>query len=405
MTRDVSRRGFLRGMLAGSAAVTAGAAAGAARGTTPIKGRWYQHGGDAANTNRTADRGPQFTQRTRWRDELPSTDSAPLVAGDTVAVLELSSEGPRIHALNTSTGTTRWRTSVPGSIVSGMLATDDERVFTATVLEPQVVAFDRTTGERRWRTDLGGAEEGAQLGVAGGFRTSPLVRDGRLYLKSRAASSAPASVIALDAATGEVESTAPVQSTHVAVGADRVVGSRGSAFLEEHGLEEIALDSEESTGELRYETAGRPGRPTIGDDLTFVGTSENRLHAVDEDWEEAWTADTTDWAVSLAVADGVVLAKSGEQLLAFDAATGERLWSAPAGGPRPVVGSGVAYVGRENGFDGYNVGSGERVVTYRNPLLQGRMSHLSVAGGALLASAQRGAILAVQEQIDLPARF
>jgi len=405
MTRDVSRRGFLRGVLAGSAAVTAGAAAGAARGTTPIRGRWYQHGGDAANTNRTDDRGPQYNQRTRWREDLPSTDSAPLVAEETVAILELSSEGPRIHALYASTGTTRWRASVPGSVVSGMLGTDTERVVTATVLEPQVVAFDRRTGERRWLADLGQAEEEPQLGVPGGFRTSPLVRDGRLYLKSRAGSSAPASVVALDAATGEVEATVPVQSTHVAVGADRVVGSRGSAFLDDHGLEEIDLDDSDANGELRYGTDGRPGRPTIGDDLVFVGTSENRLHAVDADWETAWTADTTDWAVSLAVADGVVLAKSGERLLAFDAATGERLWSAPAGAPRPVVGSGVAYVGRENGFDGYDVGSGERVVTYRNRLLQGEVSHLSIAGGALLATAQRGAVLAVQEQIDLPARF
>lgn len=400
MTWDVSRRGVLRALVAGSAAVTAGTTA-ASAGTTPIRGNWHQHGGDAANTNRTGDRGPQYNQQTRWRERLPSADSAPLVVEDTVFVLGVNGGGQRVYALHASTGTDRWRASLPGPVVSGVLAANDRHVFTAEVVEPHISAFDRKSGERRWRTELTDGS-GPQLGVSGGFRTAPRVRDGRLYLKSRSAGSNPASVVVLDTATGAVEATVPGLYTHVAVGDGSLVGARGSPFLDEHGLELVDVAGEEPGEEWTYETAGRPGRPMVGDDLLFVGTSENQLHAVDRDGETAWTADTSDWAVSLALADGVVLAKSGALLLAFDAETGERLWFGAAGGTRPVVASGVVYVGRTNGFDGYDVETGERVVGYRNPLVGGRVNHLSVAGGALLATAPRGLVLAVQEQIQLP---
>jgi outer membrane protein assembly factor BamB len=401
MERDVSRRGVLRALAAGSAAVTAGTTAVAGR-TTPIRGDWHQHGADAANTSRTGDRGPQYNQETRWRIRLPSTDSAPLVAEDTVLVLEVNGSGHRVHALHASTGTTRWRRSLPGLAVSGVLAADRQHVFTAAVIQPHVTALDRKSGERQWRTTLTADGSEPQLDVSGGFRTAPRVADGRLYLKSRSAGRNPASVVVLDAATGEVETDISGLFTHVAVGADSLVGARGSPSLDEHGLELIDLDGDEPRKTWTYETAGRPGQPTVGEELTFVGTSENQLHAVDADGETAWTAPTNDWAVSLALAEEVVLAKSGTALLAFDADTGEQLWFGAAGGTRPIVASGVVYVGRDNGFDGYDVATGERVTGYRNPRLGGRVTHLSVAGNALLATAPRGVVLAVQEEINLP---
>lgn len=401
MTRDLSRRGVLRRLVAGSLAVAAGTTTVAGR-TTPIRGDWHQHGADAANTSRTGERGPQYNQKTRWRRRLPSTDSAPLVVEDTVFVLDVNGDGHRVHALHASTGTTRWRRSLPSPAVSGVLATDDRHVFTAAVIQPHVTALDPKSGERRWRTDLAADGSGPQLDASGGFRTAPRVRDGRLYLKSRSAGRNPASVVALDTATGEVETDISGLFTHVAVGAESLVGARGSPFLEEHGLERVHLAGGEPREAWTYETAGRPGQPTVGEELTFVGTSENRLHAVDSDGETAWTATTTDWAVSLALAEEVVLAKSGAALLAFDAETGEQLWSGTAGGTQPVVASGVVYVGRNNGFDGYDVATGEQVAGYRNPRLGGRVTYLSIAGNALLATAPRGLVLAVQEEIDLP---
>ena len=406
MTRKVSRRGLLRALAGSSAVLTAEAGAGAARGPTPIRGRWRQHGGDAANTGRTDDRGPQYNQRARWRTDLPTADSAVLVDQNTAYLLEVENQGSQVRALWASTGTTRWRTSLPGPVVSNVLAVAGGHVLTAEVIEPRVVALDAETGEQVWRRRLDETEGvEPELQVSGGFRTAPRVHGGRVYVKTRSVEADLASVVGIDPETGEVETSVPVQASHVAIGSGSLVSARGSAALETTGLRRFDLDAGPQSGAPLYETAGRPGRPTIGEDLVFVGTSENQVHAVDENWERAWTAETTDWAVSLALADGVVLAKSGESLLAFDAATGERRWETAAGGPRPVVASGVVYVGRENGFDGYAVDTGKRVVTYRNPLLQGQLSPLSVAGGALLGTAPRGLAFAVQEKIPLPGPF
>jgi len=421
MTRDVSRRGLLGAMATGATVVTAGATGAVAGNAIPIRGSWNQHGATAANTSRSGDRGPRYDQRLRWHRRLPSADSAPLVVDDTALVLRVgdsgrntsgggndassdrpADDGTYVQALYASTGRERWRASLSGSVVSGVLAADDERVFSAEVTQPRVTAHSLADGEQEWERliDSGGASD-TTLAVGGGFRGAPRVRGDRLYLKSRSAGSAAASVVALDAATGRVETVFPGVFTHFAVGAGRLVGVSGSPFLEEYGLTLFDPESDDPQGRT-YGTAGRPGRPTVGGDLVFIGTSENRLHAVDGDAEAVWTAGTGGWAVSLALVAGVVLAATDERLLAFDADTGRRLWSTAAGSARPVAANGVVYVDRPSGFDGYDVATGEAVVTYRNRWLPGTASHLSIAGNALLGTTARGRVFAVQEKITLP---
>jgi len=415
MTRDVSRRGLLGAMATGATVVTAGTTAAVAGNAIPIRGRWNQHGATAANTGRSGDRGPRYDQRLRWRRRLPSADSAPLVVDDTALVLRVNSGsatgdgansgdgGAYVHALYASAGRERWRASLSGSVVSGVVAADDERVFTAGILQPRVTAHSLADGQREWETVID-SEDGTSdttLALGGGFGGAPRVRGDRLYLKSGSAGTDPASVVALDAATGRAEAAFPGVFTHFAVGPAGLVGVSGSAFLEEYGLTLFDPESDDPQG-TTYGTAGRPGRPTVGDDLVFVGTSENRLHAVDGDAEAVWTADAGGWAVSLALAQGVVLATTDERLLAFDADTGQRLWSTAAGSARPVVASGVVYVSRPGGFDGYDVATGEEVVTYRNRWLPDSASHLSIAGNALLGTTARGRVFAVQEKITLP---
>jgi len=129
-----SRRRLLAAV---GAALPAVGSATATRAISP--GRWTQHGGDGQNTNQTDERGPQLSQATAWTRELPSADSAPLLADDTVFLLDLS-DGGRIHGLYAATGTTRFTVDLDAAAVSGVLAVDGERVYTADVLSPDGTA-------------------------------------------------------------------------------------------------------------------------------------------------------------------------------------------------------------------------------------------------------------------------
>jgi len=416
MTNRLSRRALIRALVAGSVPITAGAAAGetatapapdATTGVWPLHATrsapWPQHGVSGANTNATAERGPQYNQHTDWMVDLPSADSAPLVADDTVFVLDVSGETTRIHGRYAATGTERFTVSLDAPVVSGVLAADSRRVYTAEVVSPRVHAFSIPDGTHVWHTDLAGDDESGgspPLGISGGFRTEPRLHDGRLYLASRGGKRG---IVALDAATGGTARTYPGTFSAFAVDADRLVGASGDPSLTEYGL--VALDT--GTGESRWEytTPGRPGRPTLGEDHVFVGTSENRIHAVGPDGDADWTAPVDGWAVSLTLGEATLLAQTDESLVAFDTETGQRRWETPAGDTRPMVANGLVYVGRQKGFDAYELTDGDEEVTYRNRRLDGSLAYLSADGGSLFATAPRGLVLAVEERIRLPGLF
>jgi outer membrane protein assembly factor BamB len=402
MTRRLSRRTLIRALAAGSVPLTAGVGAGE---TAIAPGRWTQHGAGGGNTNATAERGPQYTQHTDWTVDLPSVDSAPLVADDTVFVLDLSGGTNQIHGRHAATGTERMTVSLDATVVSGVLAADSQRVYTAEVVSPVVHAFSIPAGTHAWQTALAGDDEGdaAQpaLGISGGFRTAPRLHDGRLYLVSRSGGPQGGGVVALDAETGGLDSAYPGAFSAFAVDSDRLVGARGSPSLSEYGL--VALDTATGERHWEYTTPGRPGRPTLGDDRVFVGTSENRIHAVGPGGDAVWTAPLDGWAVSLTLGEQTLLAQTDESLVAFDTANGTRLWDTPSGDTRPVVANGLVYVGRETGFDAYELRSGEEEAIYRNRRIDGPLAFLSAADGSLFATAPRGLVLAVEERIRLPA--
>jgi outer membrane protein assembly factor BamB len=417
MTRRLSRRTLIRALAAGSVPITAGTAAGetaAASGpqhpTTgawkrhATTGAWTQHGASGANTNATAERGPQYNQHTDWTVDLPSADSAPLVADDTVFVLDLSGDANQIHGRHAATGTERMTVSLDATVVSGVLAADSQRVYTTEVVSPRVHAFSIPDGDHVWQTDLGSDEgDGAQpaLGISGGFRTEPRLHDSQLYLVARSGEPQGGGVVVLDSATGELVRVFSGRFSAFAVDADRLVGARGDPSLSEHGL--VALDTATGERHWEYTTPGRPGRPTLGDDRVFAGTSENRIHAVGPGGDADWTAPLDGWAVSLSLGEDTLLAQTDESLVAFDTESGQRRWDTAAGDTRPVVANGFVYVGRERGFDAYELRSGEAAASYRNRRLDGPLSYLSVADGSLFATAPRGLVLAVEERIRLRA--
>lgn len=402
MTPGLSRRAVVRALAVGSVPAAAGKTAGETVDHATASGRWTQHGASGANTNSTEDRGPQYNQHTDWLVELPSADTAPLVVDDTVVVLDLSGGDVRVHGRHAGTGAERFTRTLDSTVVSGVLAADAQRVYTAAVVSPSIRAISVPDGTAAWQTTLDGTGEadGAEpaLGASGGFRTPPRLHDGRLYLQSRSRGPQGGGVLALEAATGELTGVFTGTFSDFAVGPEWLVGTRASPSLGEWGL--TCLSTAGGERRFRYSTAGRPGSPTIGDQRVFVGTSENRLHAVGPGGETLWTSATDGWAVSLALGSRAVLAQTDDSLVAYDVDTGNRRWETTAGTPRPVVANGHVYVGREQGFDCYELASGDRVATYRNRRLDGSMTHLSVAGSSLYATAPRGAVLAVEERFN-----
>jgi len=398
MTANASRRSVLRSVLAGSTLLTAGAAAGEFARRSARGGRWHQHGYDAANTGRTPVTGPRRNPVTDWHSELPSADSAALVTASRVLVLSIAGRRSTVHALDRSSGSHRW--SVPASdlIVNGVLAVDGDRVFLPGITRPQVAARSLADGEQSWHTDLREAiaDPGvrSRLGVAGGFRTAPAVHEGTLYLKLRGGGG----IVALAADTGNLDTVFPGPSTQFAVGGDTVCAARGSASLEEYGLTFFDARTGELAGD--YTTSGRPGRPTLGSDHAFVGTSENRVHAVGHDGERVWTADTEGWPLSLALAEGVVVARTGESIHAIDAATGELLWRVTSGEARPAIANGVVYVSREKGFDAHDAESGRLRARYRNRDADGTVQFLSIVSSLVVATTPRGSVVAVGDSLS-----
>ncbi len=95
---------------------------------------------------------------------------------------------------------------------------------------------------------------------------------------------------------------------------------------------------------------GLYGRPTISDDMMFVGDYAGVLHALNLEGNRVWQEPVGGRIVgSPVVADGVVLVGSSDHALyAFNAADGSRLWRFETGGmvwSTPVVADGNVYFG------------------------------------------------------------
>ena len=93
------------------------------------------------------------------------------------------------------------------------------------------------------------------------------------------------------------------------------------------------------------------GSPTVSDGVVYVGSFDQKLHAVDaETGAKKWTYSTGDKVQSSpTVSDGVVYVGSDDQkLYALDAKTGAKKWTYSTGGNvfgSPAVSDGLVYVG------------------------------------------------------------
>lgn len=295
----------------------------------------------------------------RWSRPWPADIGvAPVASGGTVVL----ADGDTLVGLTAETGEERWRTPLDGSVVG--LATTDGGVVAATgrelvtmapgdgaerwrhavdgtVVTPpgvgdgtvavglssgDVLAVTLEPGERRWRTGIG-AEP----------RFAPAVGHGHVYVESGPR------LVALDGENG---------TQGWQVGTDYTVAAPPVTTADGVYLATLNEDAEPAwTGTPR---PGATGTPTpVGEDTMWLEADLISLST--DDGTERWRTgfrETYSFTsgppeeLPLAATDDLVLLGLVGDLLAHDAATGERAWEAAVDSVTPAMSDGVLSTGR-----------------------------------------------------------
>jgi outer membrane protein assembly factor BamB len=253
------------------------------------------------------------------------------------------------RAFDASTGAAAWTTDLNRDL-GGVTATK-EAAFTATSggANPTVWALDPLSGDVLWSAVI--------QDVDGGL-TRPVVAAETVFVATKGAT-----LVALDAATGtEVWRMTGTSSFSVPA----IVG--GVAYTHQSGGTLLALDA--ATGAVIWQVdAGGAGpaneTTTVAGGRVFAFTINGALEAFDAVTGLLdWSADVGKYpGPEVAVADGVVLARSSESdvhVEAFDAETGAELWTSPELGyysdATPTVANGLVFIGAQySGFSGCGV--------------------------------------------------
>ena len=241
---------------------------------TPSAGTILTYAGDRSLVAFSAATGTQL-----WRaPDVGYADDgtfAPLVAGDTVVILDRATA--RITARSVATGAERWsRTFDSGRNNTDKLSSDGTRVFAIDDRACSLRAFSLANGADVWTTSL---KRGATCALYGAMATGPVVSEGVVFATD------DYSVIAADAATGTVRWRAEANGyANSLVVNSRWVVLRGIPWGGGDFTPGTVLDRE--TGEvLRSFSAdlnatGSGGHPTLIGDL-LIGSKDNRIVAYD----------------------------------------------------------------------------------------------------------------------------
>lgn len=231
----------------------------------------------------------------------------------------------------------------------------------------KLFALDSVTGDKRWAYDTGRDVDGW-----------PSVGDGSIYIRSD-----DGIVHAVNAATGAELWTRATGDEHAAVqhltspvvsNGKVYVGSTAGAGALDHFF---ALSA--ATGNVLWQrtVAGQvESQPLVADGVVYV-VSVHSTYAFDaETGKERWTQTAGGGRSRPALAQGILYVSTKSQatvgpdfLRAFNAATGELLWSQKVGllgSSSPLVFDGIVYVGDNGGtFWAFNASSGAVLWTYK----------------------------------------
>jgi outer membrane protein assembly factor BamB len=289
--------------------------------------------------------------RERWR-ALVSAATLCVHDGTVVAV---SGEVGKITAIDAASGEVAWRWERDGSAGHAVIAADGT-VYAG--LHGVLAAFDAATGDRRWEVDLGG------LG-----RVGAAVADGRLYAGGPGPTEAHEPRRGIDAVRHAGPRLAwsadgPSFGYPPAVADGRVFA--GSEAMGSRDEPQAVYAHDAASGDRLWATpvARQTLSPVVADGRGFVAATEprdteqddGRLVALDLDsGDERWRVDLPNWAGRPVVAGGVVAVgvygSVESPVAAFDAASGDRLWTRRVGGDshRLAAVDGTLYVGTRQG--------------------------------------------------------
>lgn len=293
-----------------------------------------------------------------WSLEHPSKDTGqqaatPAITDGTVyaaeGTIEDGSGVAYVTALDLESGTTLWEYRFEGTNV-----VDDVVVADGVVLQRfsgVLVAIDAEEGEELWRHD-------ADLDV------TPAANDGTVFVSGSDISETH--LYALDVGSGERR-----WSVQLDVSGRWIVPPAvrdGLVYHVEEGV--VGRDVADGTKQWTGTTdRGAITAPTVTDDRLLVGTTGNRVAAIDRaTGEQAWSSELESGAASgggrpssPAVTGEHVVATSAWAATVLDAGSGDEVWSktTDADGP-PVVAGDTVFVAGLTELAGYALDDGSR---------------------------------------------
>ncbi len=273
-----------------------------------------------------------------WEYELgDSVSSSPTVVD---GIVYIGSYDGHVYALNATTGDEEWSYDA-GTIVWSAPQVVDGTVFVGTRQnirqeedgvvfgDGHVIAIDADTGEELWTYT-----------VDSGFRSSPTVLDGTVYIGSYyqipREQSEGGALRAIDTESGEedwvFEAPYPIQSSPSIV--DDTVYVQSGALLYQEGSLVHAIDTDSGEQEWEFDVGYHASTsPTIADGTVYAIGDE--IYAIDADeGREEWTF--VYWAsvpvahrfkTTPTVADGILFVGGQDGLVAIDTDEVEELWS------------------------------------------------------------------------------
>lgn len=384
MHSKLSRRSTLSSLAAGSLLVTTGSTPSAAFGFGEPTGTYPQTGFDAENTASTPYTGPRGSLFTCWDRTLPAVYSPPLVTNGGVIALTPGDGETMIRALDRRTGEDRWSHGVDDYVVQSVLGATDEVAITAAILEPKVRAVSLEDGSTVWETAV---DE-----LSDGFRMGPRISNGSVYLLARE----DRSIHAFDVASGEHETAFDGEYTRFAVDGDTLVASTVPSSAVSPGL--ALVDASAPSERTVYATNARAGRPTVGEDTIYVGTSTGQVYAIANDTGTTrWSRSVENWAVSLTLTDETLIARTRDGLIGLDPADGSLKWQILGQTTRTVATGDRFYVGTENRIGVGDLAEANEQIAYTVNAIPESINYMTVVDKGIYVASNSGEVAMIGE--------
>lgn len=276
------------------------------------------------------------TGETRWRRILP--EAVVVAPGYAQGILVVAVESGKVYGLRAGDGAPIWTTPTDVSPTAPLIY--QGAVYLGTGGESGLFSLDLQTGDARWRAPLGGPPAGTPS--AEGILVTVVRQDGTVLAYGADAGA----FVWQERIVASAKASAPISAKKVFVtGSVRLI---------------VAHNALNGTMAWFFDTGGQDafyGPPAVANDLLYVASAVPRagqLHALySKNGTEKWQVELEALPATAAVTDGttLVFGTVEPRVVAYDAATGERLWrlNVPSRPTAPIAAYGHVYVSTELG--------------------------------------------------------